>query len=981
MALLSSILQLARKKEQSGFSALLSFLAQAKDTATRTIKPVSDFYKQTNDQRQQDVGQFVDTNVSNFPLVRPLAKVAGNLLFAGQLELPPVPTDSKTGKVVPYSQWSPELRKKYQQAGLMTAMAISGKMEDRALGRLAPKINLFDKGSSELQPAKKALQLLAPKGAGEIPQATQGPGQALSKAGVPEAQLAQNEAVRALQQASPRGLLGESYAQTAFRREAQLTPGQVYDAPRFAKQMEAKAVTEPIFQRRNLDLNKRAGVADYMSTPEYVLERMGLNKEMSSLRSGLEAAEKELPQHIDQIKKWQSVAPGPESSARIFDHLDGKNVSLLPNEQIVADEMKAYFQGWAKRLKLPQDHRLSSYVTHIFELSKNGQEFDDEIARVIADKIPGSTYNPFTRPRAGQPDFIRDAWRSAEAYAKRAVRAANMDPALEAIEKVSDTFDPTTYKYVQRFISQANFRPSELDSLIDTTVKQSPIGYRLSERPTALVTGKIRRMIYRAALGLNPKAALINLTQTVNTYSRLGEKNTALGLFDFMKKAATGGLGELEEVGVLSSRFIGDRELQATKSLMDKVDPILFSMFDFAEKFNRATAYYGGRREALAKGLTDQAAIDYAKRIVRETQFNFSRIDTPLALGSDWVKTLGQFMTYPVKQTEFLLRMAKDKNWGGILRFIGASFVVANTYGKVVGMSQKDFIPFIEYITGSRGFQPPVLQIAGEGRDIVKTLLDPAADADQKKRQLLESGKRIGALTVPAGGQIRKALEGYQAYEQGRSVSPSGMTRFRIKKNSPEALRSVLLGQYSTAGGQEYLKTRNPLSKAEFRFQEWEELKKSSPQKADNLADLLEKQEPDTYRGMVDLFQARELGLEGHKESTLSKAAFSRWTELRKTNPKEADKFADLAQSRFPDLYKKMTDFYHDEKQGAAPDRIDAVKKKSAKDRTEFSAEIIRRYPKQSDERDQAVKFLRDNGVIDADVYSALLLLQKEGKL
>src|SRR5262249_26172422 len=146
-------------------------------------------------------------------------------------------------------------------------------------------------------------------------------------------------------------------------------------------------------------------------------------------------------------------------------------------------------------------------------------------------------------------------------------------------------------------------------------------------------------------------SALRNLSQGVNTYAKLGEKYTAIGYTKLFSPAAR---EELVREGILNNGFIQDRAMSAAKRTMEKLDKGLFVFFDTAEKINRGSAYLGAKAKALRMGKTEAQAIEYAKQLVRDTQFSFGSVDTPVALRSDLAKTLGQFQSYTTKQLEFL---------------------------------------------------------------------------------------------------------------------------------------------------------------------------------------------------------------------------------------------------------------------------------------------------------------------------------------
>ena len=65
-------------------------------------------------------------------------------------------------------------------------------------------------------------------------------------------------------------------------------------------------------------------------------------------------------------------------------------------------------------------------------------------------------------------------------------------------------------------------------------------------------------MTYRGMLGANLGSALRNLSQGVNTYAILGERNTVTG---YAKLFSSSARRELTEQGLLDQNFIQDRAI------------------------------------------------------------------------------------------------------------------------------------------------------------------------------------------------------------------------------------------------------------------------------------------------------------------------------------------------------------------------------------------------------------------------------------
>jgi len=493
-----------------------------------------------------------------------------------------------------------------------------------------------------------------------------------------------------------------------------------------------------------LSVKSKANILDYLKTPSTVFSKMGLKSEFQSIRLAHDTYLDELPKEIGKITEW-SKQVSKESNKLIFQYLDGKAPEqfLDAGELKVATEIKSYLSDWAEKLKLPKDKRISNYITHIFKRGDVQQEFDPEFAKLIRDKVAGSTYDPFLQKRGDAEGYIEDTWKSLDAYTKRALRKFYMDPALEKVKTAADDLEVSQFNYVKKFIDGVQMRPTDIDNLLDNAIKSSPVGYKFGQRPTMAITQKARQAVYRGLLGLNPSSAIRNISQGANTYAELGEKYTLKGYVKVaqnLKNFVTGADSELEKVGVLKNSFIEDRTLNATRQTLQKLDEGLFYMFNLAEKINRGGAFWGAKAKAIDMGKTEAQAIEYAKSIVRKTQFNFGAIDTPLALQSDIAKTILQFQNFGVKQAEFLGNKIVQKDFAGLIRYIGSSLLFTATLGKAVGMEWDNMVPFFSGI----GTTPPL--------QLPKGIIETAVGNEDGPKDIL----RGGLSYIPAGGELYK---------------------------------------------------------------------------------------------------------------------------------------------------------------------------------------------------------------------------------
>lgn len=600
---------------------------------------------------------------------------------------------------------------------------------------------------------------------------------------------------------------------------------------------------------KNVPPTKKVNLTDYIRTPDRVLKKIGLGQESQLLKDQYRKYQIELPKEIAKVTEWAKRAPDKGASQRIFKYLDGQEVQLKPNELKVADEIRVYLKEWAGKLGLPEDKQIKNYITHLFDDQLIQKEFDPDLAALIQDQVPGSVYDPFLQKRYGIGGFKEDAWQALDAYIKRGVRKYNMDPALDQLKKASEKLEPMSLNYVKRLGARINLRPTEIDNLIDNFIKSTPVGYRMTARPVAYASRKIRQTIYRGALGMNVGSAVRNLTQGANTYAKLGERYAIKGYMDMFADMVRNG-DELKRVGVLSDNIIQDRSMNATKKFWEKADKGLFFMFDFAERINRGAAYFGAKAKALSKGLSEEDAIKAGIKMVEDTQFTFGSVDTPLALQSDLIKVATQFQSYGIKQTEFLAEMIKNKEFGGALRFVGANLVMIATFGKLFGMKWQDMIPFYETLKGGKFPASPAVQaVQGLGGAMF-------GDEDQKAEGVKKL-KGLGKLLIPGGAQINKTLEGVGAVNEGASLTPTGRVRFEVEKTPENYAKGALFGQYNLPGAREYFDNMGK-SKAQIAH---EKLKKLPKEQAAAEFDRLIKENPDLAKEVIEYIKDEQLGL------------------------------------------------------------------------------------------------------------------------
>jgi len=501
-------------------------------------------------------------------------------------------------------------------------------------------------------------------------------------------------------------------------------------------------------------------LADYAGTPEYVFERLGIHETVyRPIKDGLRQYRMEVNTGYKQLNQWwKEVGKAPEASKRIFRYLDGQAQDLTPPELKVAGEMQDWLAKWADRLDLPQEKRITNYITHIFDQEITGKKaLPDEIYQILDYVTPSGVFHPFLQKRTGALGYKESAFEALDAYLRRSARKVSLDKPMEHAAAVAKNLPQSSFDYTNKILKKVARRPDWLDTQIDrqmnalTTHLPEPIRNEISKSGAIRnFTGTVRQAVFRGTLGFNAKSAVRNLTQGVNTFAELGGKYTTHGYLKLLSPKA--GV-ELKEANLVKEAVQYAYRRPTWRGTADKFDRILFAFFDFTEQINRGAAYYGAKRQALDAGLKEADAVKKALDVVRKTQFDYSPVDMPYLFQTTLGKVGLQLGTYPVKQGEFLLRMIKDKEGAKLLRYALASATMIGVAGELLGIDYKDFFTAFLPTPG------PIPRMIWPGykrkRDI--TPLIPGGVAI---RRILKAGKSkkkksTGGVKVQTGGATK----------------------------------------------------------------------------------------------------------------------------------------------------------------------------------------------------------------------------------
>jgi hypothetical protein len=211
---------------------------------------------------------------------------------------------------------------------------------------------------------------------------------------------------------------------------------------------------------------------------------------------------------------------------------------------------------------------------------------------------------------------------------------------------------------------------------------------------------------------------------------------------------------------------------------MERVRQMLGWMFTKVELGNRKQAFLSGYEKALAEGLTKQEAMQKGIELVHKTQFRYGKVGIPKPLSGPIGRVAFQFWSYPIKQVEFLVKLAKENPLklakllayaeGGNMaleEFVGID--LSNALG--VGMNYGELIKSLGELTEGdvRGAYRHMRLGVGEG-GLLPTSLGPTFDSMLKVSEAMDRGKGLETLAREIGPvQVKKMVDAWKALQRG----------------------------------------------------------------------------------------------------------------------------------------------------------------------------------------------------------------------
>lgn len=345
--------------------------------------------------------------------------------------------------------------------------------------------------------------------------------------------------------------------------------------------------------------------------------------------------------------------------------------------------------------------------------------------------------------------------------------------------------------------------------------------------------GRLRGLLFIQYLGGSIASALVNMTQTFtmtfpylhqfggNTVGMVGEAMKLAGrrmvnrnaeiadphLRAALHRAKDEGVTSPHEIHMLQGEAGRTGVLQNNRYLRG-LTTAFGSFFSLAELYNRDVAFIAAYRVAQKRGMSGDAAYDFAKRAVQETQGIYSKANRP-----NWARgavggTLFTFKQYSISYLEFLKRLpAKERAialgilvlFAGMQGLPGADDLddvidtIAQHMGYSLGSKEakrkfisdvfgKDAAGFVQYGV-SYG-----LPIDIAGRMSVGNLIPGTAVA---KRSTTDRAKELHEWLGPVGGLVEQG---------GKMMDADGLGAMALAL-SPKAIRDIATGTQMALDG------------------------------------------------------------------------------------------------------------------------------------------------------------------------------------
>jgi hypothetical protein len=388
-----------------------------------------------------------------------------------------------------------------------------------------------------------------------------------------------------------------------------------------------------------------------------------------------------------------TLSPGERQA---HDILSRKITDYLPrlfDQKELLEAFKVELKMAEKKLEFSTNAAVGTkYKNKINQLKKSINKIEGG-NYVAFRQLPKEIFFKFFSPRKGREGYSFDAMKAYDAYIYGLAKKMFDEPALK---KITTEFYPNVSPELKPYLRE----------LLDHYM-----GYK--KYPFEDLARTITTFQWMRTLGFNPRSALVNLTQRVNTLAFVGEKYSAKAEGMIIKDAIAKKTDKLkgikreyesdklfDETGI--AREVPSVLMEGAPSVgMKAVNDIARYMFNAVELGNRKHAYLAGYLKGteigVKKGLKNEALKAFAKKegikTVHTTQFRYGKLGMPKVYWNPTARVALQFTSYPLKQARFLMNLFK-KDKAGFLKYVAYTTGITYTLQEFLDTDMSNALGF-----------------------------------------------------------------------------------------------------------------------------------------------------------------------------------------------------------------------------------------------------------------------------------------------
>ena len=362
-------------------------------------------------------------------------------------------------------------------------------------------------------------------------------------------------------------------------------------------------------------------------------------------------------------------------------------------------------KGWTEKLTAGErkafdvlSRRIKDYLPHMFERTELLADFKTEISTINSklrtatnkgaitqyknrlkqledavirlekgymvtfESLPQNVRFKYFESRKGKAGYSFDAIKAYQSYLDGITKKIYIEPAIKEVAQLHKELSPELKSYNKTFIRKY-------------------MGWDVSKWDSA--AGAIASAQWMRTLGLNPRSAIVNLTQRMNTIVEVGERQ-ALGrpILSALHLKKGEILGYTKEGTKLFDATGISKEIPqvlmegAIPKSMESMKNVLGYMFHKIEIGNRKHAFLSGYSLAKSgkispqmakrydiknpKKMTEAECVQFGVDVAHKTQFRYGKIGMPMGLRHPVGRLALQYWSYPIKQTEYMVGLLKS---------------------------------------------------------------------------------------------------------------------------------------------------------------------------------------------------------------------------------------------------------------------------------------------------------------------------------